>query len=113
MWNRLIRSGEQQSNLHCKARPQLCLRLSEKTINLIDGQLGSETLQVANIEKKMPRSYIDAEDSISRRRAEITSTLNKGEDFPKFQNGMPVYAKLRRQLVPKNLIKMVVGGWTA
>ena len=60
--------------------------------------------KVANVEKKMPRSYIDAEGfNITKKGRNYLAPLIKGEDFPKFQNGMPVYAKLRRQLVAKKL----------
>ena len=60
--------------------------------------------RVANIEKKMPRSYIDAEGfNITKKGRNYLAPLIKGEDFPTFQNGMPVYAKLRRQLVAKKL----------
>ena len=60
--------------------------------------------RVANIEKKMPRSYIDAEGfNITKKGRNYLAPLIKGEDFPKFQNGMPVYAKLRRLLVAKKL----------
>ncbi len=60
--------------------------------------------KVANIEKKMPRSYIDAEGfNITKRGRNYLAPLIKGEDFPKFQNGMPVYAKLKRHLVAKKL----------
>ena len=60
--------------------------------------------KVANIEKKMPRSYVDAEGfNITKKGRNYLAPLIKGEDFPKFQNGMPVYAKLRRQLVAKKL----------
>ena len=60
--------------------------------------------KVANVEKKMPRSYIDADGfNITKKGRNYLAPLIKGEDFPKFQNGMPVYAKLRRQLVAKKL----------
>ena len=60
--------------------------------------------RVANMEKKMPRSYIDAEGfNITKKGRNYLAPLIKGEDFPKFQNGMPVYAKLKRQLVAKKL----------
>jgi len=60
--------------------------------------------RVANIEKKRPRSYIDAEGfNITKKGRNYLAPLIKGEDFPKFQNGMPVYAILRRQLVAKKL----------
>ena len=57
-----------------------------------------------NIEIKLPRSYVDAEGfNITKKGINYLAPLIKGEDFPKFQNGMPVYAKLRRQLVAKKL----------
>ena len=60
--------------------------------------------KVANIEKKMPRSYIDADGfNITKKGRNYLAPLIKGEDFPRFQNGMPVYAKLRSQLVAKKL----------
>ena len=60
--------------------------------------------KVANIEKKMPRSYIDAQGfNITKKGRNYLAPLIKGEDFPKFQNGMPVYARLRKHLVAKKL----------
>ena len=58
----------------------------------------------ANVEKKMPRSFI------SRNGFEITDEaraylepLIAGEDFPPYRNGLPVYARTRNILVPKKV----------
>ena len=60
--------------------------------------------KVANIEKKMPRSYIDAEGfNITKKGISYLAPLIKGEDFPKFKNGVPIYTKLRKQFVAKKL----------
>ena len=63
-----------------------------------------DSSKVANIEKKMPRSYIDAEGfNITKKGISYLAPLIKGEDYPKFRNGVPIYTKLRKQLVAKKL----------
>jgi len=63
---------------------------------------------VANVEKKLPRSYI------SRNGFEVTQAgldylrpLIAGEDYPPYKNGMPVYARPKNILVKKKLKKFV------
>ncbi len=60
--------------------------------------------QVANVEKFMPRSFITADgfgitDSCKR----YLRPLIQGEDFPKFKDGLPVYATLKNLAVPRKL----------
>lgn len=59
---------------------------------------------VANTEKKLPRSFI------SRSGFEVTDEglaylrpLVSGEDYPPYKNGIPQYARLKNQLVKKKL----------
>ena len=60
--------------------------------------------EVANIEKKMPRSYI-SEDGfhITEEARRYFAPLIAGEDYPEYRNGLPRYARLKNQLVKKKL----------
>ncbi len=59
---------------------------------------------VANAEKKMPREFI-AEDGygITEACRRYLLPLIEGEDGPRYENGLPVYATLRNQAVPRRL----------
>ncbi|MBS3785637.1 MAG: 6-phosphofructokinase, partial [Gammaproteobacteria bacterium] len=60
--------------------------------------------QVANVEAKMPASFID--DSgffVTEACLRYLRPLIAGEDYPPFRNGLPDYARLKGQLVPKRL----------
>ena len=59
--------------------------------------------QVANVEKKMPRNYISADGyGITGKARDYLAPLIKGEDYPPYnENGLPVYARLRKHLVAK------------
>ncbi len=60
--------------------------------------------KVANIEKKMPRSFITKEGfGITKKAREYFQPLIQGEDYPPYKNGVPQYAKLKNILVPKKL----------
>ncbi|MDC1210886.1 6-phosphofructokinase [Porticoccaceae bacterium] len=62
--------------------------------------------KVANIEKKMPRSFITKEGfGITEKAREYFQPLIQGEDYPPYKNGVPQYAKLKNILVPKKLDK--------
>ena len=58
--------------------------------------------KVANIEKKMPKNYISSDGyhitNLCRRYME---PLIKGEDFPKYENGIPAYAHFKNKKVKK------------
>lgn len=59
---------------------------------------------VANVEKKMPRKFISRDGfHITQEARDYFSPLIKGEDYPKYRNGLPEYARLRRVLVDKKL----------
>ena len=60
--------------------------------------------KVANVEKKMPRSYISADGfGVTPKGVEYLSPLIKGEDYPPYKNGIPQYARLKNQTVAQKL----------
>lgn len=60
--------------------------------------------KVANVEKKMPRSFITKDGfGITAKAREYLQPLIVGEDYPPFKNGVPQYAKLKNHLVDKKL----------
>ena len=58
--------------------------------------------KVANVEKKMPKNYISPDGyhitNLCRRYME---PLIKGEDFPKYKNGIPIYTNFKNKKVKK------------
>src|SRR5690606_24461625 len=59
---------------------------------------------VANKEKKMPRDFISDDGfGITAAAREYFTPLILGEDYPPYQNGLPQYARLKKQLTPKKL----------
>lgn len=59
---------------------------------------------VANREKKMPRNFITADGfHITERARRYLRPLIRGEDYPPFRDGLPVYVKLKNVAVPKKL----------
>lgn len=67
--------------------------------------VGSAPLaKVANVEKKMPRSYISADGfGVTGRGINYLAPLIQGEDYPPYKDGIPQYARLKNQLVKKKL----------
>ena len=60
--------------------------------------------RVANKEKHVPRSYITKDGfGITARARRYLSPLIRGEDFPPFKNGLPVYVTLKNHPVAKKL----------
>ena len=59
---------------------------------------------VANIEKKLPKSFIAKDGfSITTSCKQYIRNLISGEDYPPYKNGVPQYAKLKHPLVKKRL----------
>jgi 6-phosphofructokinase 1 len=59
---------------------------------------------VANVEKFMPRNFITADGfGITPACKRYLRPLIRGEDFPKFKDGMPVFATLKNVAVPRKL----------
>jgi 6-phosphofructokinase 1 len=60
--------------------------------------------RVANREKMMPRSYIARDGfGITKACRRYLGPLIRGEDYPPYRNGLPRYATLRNEPVPKRL----------
>ena len=61
---------------------------------------------VANREKKMPRSFITRDGfGITPAAREYLAPLIEGEAYPDYRNGLPVYARLKNEPVPRKLKK--------
>jgi len=67
--------------------------------------LGEAPLQqVANLEKKMPRSFITEDGyGITQQARDYLAPLIAGEDYPPYRDGMPDYPSLKSALAPKKL----------
>jgi ATP-dependent phosphofructokinase / diphosphate-dependent phosphofructokinase len=60
--------------------------------------------KVANVEKKMPRSYISRDGfGITAKARAYLEPLIAGEDYPRYRNGLPDYVTLKSRLVAKRL----------
>ncbi len=60
--------------------------------------------QVANAEKFMPRDFISEDGyGITEACRRYLLPLIEGEDYPAYRHGLPVYATLKNELVPKKL----------
>ncbi|PCJ24864.1 MAG: 6-phosphofructokinase [SAR86 cluster bacterium] len=61
---------------------------------------------VANVEKMMPRHYITRDGfHITDEARRYFAPLIQGEDYPAYKNGIPQYARLKKQLEKKKLKK--------
>lgn len=59
---------------------------------------------VANVEKKLPAEYITADGfHITEACRRYLAPLIKGEDYPPYKNGLPVYVKLKNRLAKQKL----------
>jgi 6-phosphofructokinase 1 len=64
----------------------------------------SPLLKVANVEKKMPRSFISKDGfGITQKARDYLQPLILGEDYPPYKNGVPHYPKLKKVLAPRKL----------
>lgn len=60
--------------------------------------------EVANVEKKLPREFIDAEGyGITQACRDYLSPLIEGEAYPPYKNGLPSYVILKNKAVEKRL----------
>jgi 6-phosphofructokinase 1 len=60
--------------------------------------------KVANVERKMPKSYISRDGfGITAAARRYLAPLIEGEDYPPYRNGLPQYARLKNELVRKKL----------
>jgi 6-phosphofructokinase len=70
--------------------------------------LGEAPLEkVANMEKKMPRSFITKDGfGITQKARDYLQPLIAGEDHPPYKNGLPDYVALKNIMVPKKLTEI-------
>ncbi len=60
--------------------------------------------RVANVERKMPKSFISKDGfGITARARRYLLPLIAGEDYPAYRDGLPCYVRLKNQLVAKKL----------
>ncbi|MEE3183647.1 MAG: 6-phosphofructokinase [Pseudomonadota bacterium] len=60
--------------------------------------------RVANVERRMPKSYISRDGfGITARARRYLAPLIRGEDYPKYKQGLPQYTRLKAQLIAKKL----------
>jgi 6-phosphofructokinase len=60
--------------------------------------------RVANVEKKMPKSFITKDGfGITGKARDYLAPLIDGEDYPPYKNGLPQYVRLKNKLVRKKL----------
>lgn len=74
-------------------------------------EIGSVPLmEVANLEKKMPRNFINEEGfGITQECRKYLLPLIQGEDHPPYKTGLPHYVRLKKILVPKKLSPDTIG----
>ena len=64
----------------------------------------TDLAKVANVEKMMPANFISKDGfGITEKCREYLQPLIKGEDYPKYKNGLPQYVTLKNVAVPKKL----------
>ena len=64
----------------------------------------AELKDVANVEKFMPRDFITKDGfGITPKCKRYLTPLIQGEDYPKYQDGLPVYVTLKNVAVAKKL----------
>jgi 6-phosphofructokinase 1 len=60
--------------------------------------------KVANVERKMPKSYISRDGfGITAAARRYLAPLIDGEAYPPYKNGLPQYVRLKNELVKKKL----------
>ena len=70
-------------------------------------EIGEAALaDVANVEKKMPRSYISRDGfGITAAARDYRAPLIQGEAYPDYKGGLPKYVRLKNTPVPRKLKK--------
>lgn len=81
--------------------------IKRKKTKLYEWEIGEAPLsRVANVEKKMPKSFITKDGfGITGKAREYLAPLIRGEDYPPYKNGLPQYVRLKNKLVRKKLPK--------
>lgn len=97
--------GQAAVELALKGRNAVMPTIVRKSDSPYKWRLGVAKLKdVANVEKKMPRSFISRDGfGITPKCRAYLQPLIAGEDYPPFKDGLPAYVRLKNQPVAKKL----------
>ena len=97
--------GKRAVELAVEGRDSIMVTIERNKGISYSWSLGEASLaRVANMEKKMPRSFITKDGfNITQEARKYLQPLINGEDYPPYKNGLPDYVSLRKVMVPKKL----------
>jgi len=97
--------GKGAVELAMQGKNDVCPIIVRVPGNTYQWKIGETSLEkIANNEKNLPRHFITEDGfGITQACRDYLMPLIQGEDFPPFENGMPKYTKLKKQLVEKKL----------
>ena len=97
--------GKRAVELAVQGKSSVMVSIERGTGKQYSWSLGEAPLEkVANMEKKMPRSFITKDGfSITQKARDYLQPLIAGEDHPPYKNGLPDYVALKNIMVPKKL----------
>ena len=97
--------GKRAVELAVEGRDSIMVTIERNKGISYSWSLGEASLaRVANMEKKMPRSFITKDGfNVTQEARKYLQPLINGEDYPPYKNGLPDYVSLRKVMVPKKL----------
>tara|TARA_B110001469_G_scaffold5590_1_gene5839 strand:+ start:1129 stop:2391 length:1263 start_codon:yes stop_codon:yes gene_type:complete len=98
--------GRRAVELAVQGKSSVMVSIERGTGKQYSWSLGEAPLEkVANMEKKMPRSFITKDGfGITQTARDYLQPLISGEDHPPYKNGLPDYVQLKNIMVPKKLL---------
>lgn len=97
--------GRRAVEMAVQGKSSLMVSIERDSTKEYNWSLGEAPLEkVANMEKKMPRSFITKDGfGITQKARDYLQPLISGEDHPPYKNGLPDYVQLKNIMVPKKL----------
>ena len=97
--------GRRAVELAVQGKSSVMVSIERDSTEEYSWSLGEVPLEkVANMEKKMPRSFITKDGfGITQTARDYLQPLISGEDHPPYKNGLPDYVQLKNIMVPKKL----------
>ena len=97
--------GRRAVELALQGQSAVMVSIERSEGDTYDWCLGEAPLaKVANMEKKMPRSFITKDGfGITKKARDYLQPLIAGEDHPPYKNGLPDYVKLQNKMARKKL----------
>jgi 6-phosphofructokinase 1 len=97
--------GRRAVELAVQGKSSVMVSIERDSTEEYSWSLGEVPLEkVANMEKKMPRSFITKDGfGITQTARDYLQPLISGEDHPPYKNGLPDYVQLKNVMVPKKL----------